>query len=158
MFWLAASPWFPGVWQQEHKIGATKKPDACPETLDIKQCPVPQLRDKACSAGLTVPARTGTKKLSVSLQEPVGCARTPTHTLSLSQGQLREGGALHLSPSGEKQHRACSKSRACPQGSELGGAVEAALGPHAAWNPKPCYTDAWQPSPTSLGRNLPMRP
>lgn len=38
MHWLAASPWFPRVPQQEQKIGATEKPDASPETLDIKQC------------------------------------------------------------------------------------------------------------------------
>ena len=38
MRWLAASPWFPRAQQQEHKIGATEKPDASPETLDITQC------------------------------------------------------------------------------------------------------------------------
>lgn len=81
------------------------------------------------------------------------CTCTHVHTQMYThmhtQAAAREGGALRLSPSAEKQHRACLKRGVCTAVSELGGAVEAALGPCTAWNPGPCCTP--------LGGNPPMR-
>ena len=115
--------------QREHKIEATKEPDS-PDIQPRNPGHLNSTPMRGLLSSSWRPARTGTQKQSLSLQDSEGCvrARTHTHTHTHTQWSCRKG-SVSPRPLWREAATGLSQPRSALCMAEVSGGTDSRAGP-----------------------------